>query len=154
VTCSISTGRGTPPFLPVAIGRHVIELGLHGRVALVTGGSKGIGKASALGLAREGADVAICARGQELLERVAAEMAQQTGRSILPIVADLNREEDAQRFVHTAARHFGRLDILVNCAGSSPGGTLQHLSEQDWMLSLNLGDFRERPYYVRVGMRR
>ena len=115
-----------------------MELGLHGRVALVTGGSKGIGQASALGLAHEGADVAICARGQELLERVAAEMAQQTGRRILPIVADLNREEDAQRFVQTAARHFGRLDILVNCAGSSPGGTLQHLSEQDWMLSLNL----------------
>lgn len=115
-----------------------MELGLHGRVALVTGGSKGIGKASAFELAREGADVAICARGQELLERVAAEMAQQTGRSILPIAADLNREEDAQRFVHTAARHFGRLDILVNCAGSSPGGTLQHLSEQDWMVSLNL----------------
>ena len=115
-----------------------MELGLHGRVALVTGGSKGIGKASALGLAREGADVAICARGQELLERVAAEIAQQTGRSILPIVADMNRAEDAQRFVHTAVRHFGRLDILVNCAGSSPGGTLQHLSEQDWMVSLNL----------------
>ena len=115
-----------------------MELGLHGRVALVTGGSKGIGKASALELAREGVDVAICARGQELLERVAAEMAQQTGRRILPIAADMNREEDAQRFVHTAVRHFGRLDILVNCAGSSPGGTLQHLSEQDWMLSLNL----------------
>ena len=115
-----------------------MELGLHGRVALVTGGSKGIGQASVLGLAREGADVAICARGQELLERVAAEIAHQTGRSILPIVADMNHEEDAQRFVHTAARHFGRLDILVNCAGSSPGGSLQHLSEQDWMLSLNL----------------
>jgi len=69
---------------------------------------------------------------------VAAEIAQQTGRNILPIAADMNREEDAQRFVHTAARHFGRLDILVNCAGSSPGGSLQHLSEQDWMLSLNL----------------
>jgi len=115
-----------------------MELGLHGRVALVTGGSMGIGRMSALGLAREGADVAICARGQALLEQVAAEIAQQTGRSILPITADLNREEDAQHFVHTAARHFGRLDILVNCAGSSPGGTLQHLSEQDWMLSLNL----------------
>ena len=71
------------------------------------------GKASALGLAREGADVAICARGQELLERVAAEIAQQTGRTVLPIVADLNRAEDAQRFVHTAAQHFGRLDILT-----------------------------------------
>ena len=115
-----------------------MDLGLQGRVALVTGGSKGIGRASAFGLAREGADVAICARGKELLEQVASEMAQQTGKTVLPIVADLNREEEAQRFVQTAAQRFGRLDILVNCAGSSPGGSLRHLREQDWMQSLNL----------------
>jgi 3-oxoacyl-[acyl-carrier protein] reductase len=115
-----------------------MDLGLHGRVALVTGGSKGIGKASALALAREGADVAICARGKELLEAVAGELSEQTGRTVLPIVAHLTREEDAQNFVHAAARHFGRLDILVNCAGSSPGGSLLHLSERDWMQSLNL----------------
>ena len=115
-----------------------MDLGLHGRVALVTGGSKGIGRATALALAREGADVAICARGKELLERVAGEIAGHTGRTVLPIVADLNREDEAQRFVHTAERHFGRLDILVNCAGSSPGGSLLHLSEGDWMESLNL----------------
>jgi NAD(P)-dependent dehydrogenase (short-subunit alcohol dehydrogenase family) len=115
-----------------------MDLGLQGRVALVTGGSKGIGKASALGLAREGADVAICARGKEPLERVAGELTQQTGRDVLPIVADLNREDDARHFVEAAARHFGRVDILVNCAGSSPGGSLQHLSEHDWMQSLNL----------------
>lgn len=115
-----------------------MEFGLRGRVALVTGGSKGIGKASALGLAQEGADVAICARGQDLLERAAQEIAHQTGRQVFPIVADLNREEDAQRCVHTAVQHFGHLDILVNCAGSSPGGTLLNLSEPQWMESLNL----------------
>jgi len=115
-----------------------MDLGLRGRVALVTGGSMGIGKATAFALAREGADVAICARGKELLEQVAGEIARQTGQTALPIVADLTREEDAQRFVHTAERHFGRLDILVNCAGSSPGGSLQHLTERDWMESLSL----------------
>jgi 3-oxoacyl-[acyl-carrier protein] reductase len=115
-----------------------MDFGLHGRVAVVTGGSKGIGKASALGLAREGADVAICARGKEVLEQVADEIAQQTGRHVLPVVADMHLEEDARRFVHTAADHFGRLDILVNCAGSSPGGSLQHLEEHHWMESLNL----------------
>ena len=53
-------------------------------------------------------------------------------------MADLNKEEDAQRFVREAVGHFGRLDILVNCAGSSPGGTLQSLEEEQWMESLNL----------------
>lgn len=115
-----------------------MDFGLQDRVALITGGSMGIGKASALGLAREGADVAICARGQETLQQVAHDITQQTGRRVLPIVADMNREADAQRFVQTAVSHFGRLDILVNCAGSSPGGTLQHLEEHHWMESLNL----------------
>ena len=115
-----------------------MELGLQNRVALVTGGSMGIGKATALALAREGVDVAICARGKELLDSVAAEIAAETERTVLPIVADMNKEEDAQRFVRTAVDHFGRLDILVNCAGNSPGGTLQNLEESQWMESLNL----------------
>jgi len=122
-----------------------MELGLRDRVALVTGGSMGIGKATALALAREGAHVAICARGKTLLESVAAEIAAETERTILPFVADLNKEEDAQRFVREAVDHFGRLDILVNCAGSSPGGTLQSLEEEQWMESLNL-KFGLRPH--------
>ena len=115
-----------------------MDLGLRDRVALIAGGSKGIGKASALALAREGAHVAICARGKELLDQVAGEIGKETGREVLPIVADLTKEEDAQRFVDTAADHFERLDILVNCAGSSPGGSLENLKEADWMESLNL----------------
>ena len=115
-----------------------MNLGLRDKIALIAGGSKGIGKASALALAREGAHVAICARDKELLERVAGEIASETERTILPVVADLNREEDAQCFISTAADHFTRLDILVNCAGNSPGGSLQNLSEDDWMQSLNL----------------
>ncbi|SVC26264.1 uncharacterized protein METZ01_LOCUS279118, partial [marine metagenome] len=94
-----------------------VELGLNGRVALVGGGSMGIGKASALALAREGVDVAICARGKETLDRAAEDIAKETGMQVLPIVADLGSEADAKRFVDTAVEHFGRLDILVNCAG-------------------------------------
>ena len=115
-----------------------MDLGLQDKVALVNGGSKGIGKASALVLAQEGANVAICARGQQLLEEVASEIESQTGRTVLPVVADMAREEDARRFVEAAIQRFGRLDILVNCAGSSPGGSLLHLSEAQWMESLNL----------------
>ena len=115
-----------------------MDLGLKDRVALVAGGSMGIGKASALALAREGVNLAICARGEELLVRVSEDIAKETGSEVLPIVADLNKEEDAQNFIQTAADHFSRLDILVNCAGSSPGGSLQYLQESDWAQSLNL----------------
>ena len=115
-----------------------MDLGLQDKIALVTGGSMGIGKASALGLAREGANVAICARGRALLEEVAADIAAQTGRTVLPVVADMNHEENAQRFVEDAVSRFGGLDVLVNCAGSSPGGSLQNLTEAQWMESLNL----------------
>lgn len=115
-----------------------MELGLQGRVAIVTGGSKGIGYAAALGLAQEGARVAICARGRERLEQAAQEITTRMGREVLPIVADLTQQADAERFVQTAAQHFGRIDILVNCAGSSPGGVLERLEETHWMESLNL----------------
>ena len=115
-----------------------MELGLNGRVALITGGSMGIGKASALALAREGVRVAICARGKERLEAAANEISGEAGVEVLPIVADMNKETDAQRFVSEAASHFGRLDILVNNAGGSPGGRLENLEESDWMQSLNL----------------
>ncbi len=115
-----------------------MELGLNGRVALITGGSMGIGKASALALAREGVRVAICARGKERLEAAAKEISDEAGVEVLPIVADMNKEADAQRFVSEATSHFGRLDILVNNAGGSPGGRLENLEESDWMQSLNL----------------
>jgi NAD(P)-dependent dehydrogenase (short-subunit alcohol dehydrogenase family) len=115
-----------------------MDLGLAGRVAIITGGSKGIGYASALGLAREGTQVAICARGRERLEQAVQEIVAQTGREVLPVVADMASQADAERFVQTAVRHFGHVDILVNCAGSSPGGILERLKEVHWMESLNL----------------
>jgi NAD(P)-dependent dehydrogenase (short-subunit alcohol dehydrogenase family) len=115
-----------------------MDLGLAGRVAIITGGSKGIGYASALGLAREGAQVAICARGRERLEQAVQDIVSQTGQEVLPVVADMTSQADAARFVQTAVRHYGRVDILVNCAGSSPGGVLERLEEAHWMESLNL----------------
>jgi 3-oxoacyl-[acyl-carrier protein] reductase len=115
-----------------------MDFGLAGRVAIISGGSKGIGYASALGLAREGAHVAICARGRERLEEAVQEIATQTGKEALPVVADMISQADAERFVQTAVQHFGRVDILVNCAGSSPGGILERLEESHWMESLTL----------------
>ncbi len=115
-----------------------MDLGLKGKIALVTGGSEGIGKAIAVGLAKEGCNVAICARRRELLEATAKEIAKQTGREILPIVADLTKAQDAKNFIDSAAEHFKRIDILVNNAGSAPGGVLEHLTEDDWALALQL----------------
>ena len=115
-----------------------MDLRLQGKTALVTGGSAGIGKGIARGLAQEGCHVAICARRPALLEATAAEIRQATGRQIEAIPADLTHPADAERFVHTAARALGRIDILVNNAGAAPGGTLDFLTEEHWTAALQL----------------
>jgi 3-oxoacyl-[acyl-carrier protein] reductase len=104
-----------------------VDLKLTGKTALVTGGSEGIGKGIALGLAREGVDVAICARRQEPLEAAAKEIAGATGRRIIAIPADLTEDEDARNFVERGHAALGRVDIMVNNAGSAPGGVIEHL---------------------------
>jgi NAD(P)-dependent dehydrogenase (short-subunit alcohol dehydrogenase family) len=115
-----------------------MDLQLSGKTALVTGGSAGIGKGIARLLAKEGVAVAICARRKEPLEATAAELAKETGRKILPITADLTNDADAKRFIEEAHRALGRIDIMVNNAGSAPGGVIEHLSESDWEQALQL----------------
>jgi 3-oxoacyl-[acyl-carrier protein] reductase len=115
-----------------------MDLGMQGKKALVTGGSEGIGKAVTRAFAREGVDVAICARRKEPLEAAAAELAKETGRKIIPISADLTKAADAERFVKQAHAALGRIDILVNNAGSAPGGVIEHLSEEEWASALQL----------------
>jgi 3-oxoacyl-[acyl-carrier protein] reductase len=115
-----------------------MDLGLEGKTALVTGGSEGIGRGIALGLAREGVDVAICARRPGPLEAAAAEIARETNRKIVAIPADLTKDADAKKFVEEGHRALGRVDIMVNNAGSAPGGVIEHLSEADWAQALQL----------------
>ena len=115
-----------------------MDLQLTGKIAAVTGGSMGIGKAIARSLALEGCKVAICARNAQGLEAAARELADETGMEIVPIPADLTKPEDAEAFIGKTVEHFGRLDILVNNAGSAPGGVLEHLSEDDWAVALQL----------------
>jgi NAD(P)-dependent dehydrogenase (short-subunit alcohol dehydrogenase family) len=115
-----------------------MDLHLDGKTALVTGGSEGIGKGIARLLAKEGVDVAICARRKQPLEQAAAEIAKETNRKIVPIVADLSKDADARNFVEQGREALGRVDIMVNNAGSSPGGVIEHLSEADWEQSLQL----------------
>src|SRR6266850_1577542 len=115
-----------------------MDLQLNGKVALVTGGSLGIGKGIARVLAREGVDVAICARRKDVLEAAAAEIAKATNRKIVGIPTDLSKDADAKSFIEQGHKALGRVDIMVNNAGSSPGGVLEHLSEADWAQSLQL----------------
>ena len=115
-----------------------MDLKLKGKAALVTGGSEGIGKGIALGLAREGVDVAICARRPGPLEETAAAIAKQTGRKIVAIPADLRQDKDARNFIEQGHKALGRVDIMVNNAGSAAGGVIEHLSEDDWEKGLQL----------------
>jgi NAD(P)-dependent dehydrogenase (short-subunit alcohol dehydrogenase family) len=98
-----------------------MDLELSGKTAIVTGGSRGIGKAIARELAAEGVDVAIAARSADALQQTAAELAEATGRRIMPIVADTGSDASVRAMVEQAASAFGRIDILVNCA-AQPGG--------------------------------
>jgi len=108
-----------------------MDLGLAGRVAIVTGGSRGIGRAIAQMLASEGVDVAICARQRQALDEAAKALAQDTGRRIMPIVADTMSSESVAHLVDATLTAFGRLDVLVNNA-STPGGMVRGpLAEAD-----------------------
>ncbi len=115
-----------------------MDLQLHGKTALVTGGSEGIGKGIALALAREGVDVAICARRKDVLEKTAGEIAKATNRKIVAIPADLRKDADARSFIAQAHDALGRVDIMVNNAGSAAGGVIEHLTEDDWEKGLQL----------------
>lgn len=115
-----------------------MDLKLQGKTALVTGGSEGIGKAIAFGLAREGVDVAICGRRVDVLEATAKEIADATGRKVVAIAADLTKDEDAKAFVTKGHAALGRVDIMVNNAGSAPGGVIETLTEDQWAQALQL----------------
>ena len=118
-----------------------MDLQLNGKKAIVTGGSEGIGKAITFGLAQEGVDVAICARRKEPLEAAAKEIADATGRNIVPITADLTDTEQANAFIDGAVEALGGVDILVNNAGAAVGGVLEYLSDEQWEDALQLKFF-------------
>ncbi len=114
-----------------------MDLQLKNRVAIVTGGSQGIGRASALRLAQEGASVVIAARGRELLDQVALEI-RAAGGSVAAVQADVSRAEDCARLVAEAVGAFGRLDILVNNAGTSATGEFESVTDDIWQADFEL----------------
>jgi 3-oxoacyl-[acyl-carrier protein] reductase len=114
---------------------------LEDRVAVVSGGSRGIGKAIARGLAEEGADVVICARNTDALEATATEIAEGTGRRVFPVSADLATVEGCQRLHEAATNEFDRIDVLVNCAGATKSGPFLELSDELWQTGFDLKFF-------------
>ncbi len=114
-----------------------MELGLKGKVAIVTGGTQGIGKAAAILLAKEGASVVIAARGQELLEAVAAEI-RVAGGKVAAVRADIGKKADCERLVAEAVKAFGRVDILVNNAGTSATGEFTSVTDETWQADFDL----------------
>lgn len=115
------------------------SLRLDGRVALVTGGSRGLGLGMALALAHAGADIALAARTIEQLEQ-AAELVRATGQQVLTLPTDVSDVIAVQLMVRRAAEHFGRLDILVNGAGINIRQPADTFTEADWdrLMAVNL----------------
>ncbi|MBS7644575.1 MAG: SDR family oxidoreductase [Candidatus Bathyarchaeia archaeon] len=114
-----------------------MDLGLKDRVAIVTGSSRGIGKAIAHGLAEEGAKIAICARNEDSLREAAGEIEYSTGSEVLWIKADLSKKEDISNMVNATVRRFGKVDILVNNTGGPPSALFMETSEEDWRRAIN-----------------
>ena len=116
------------------------ELGhLEGKAALVTGASSGLGRATAIALARSGADVALVARSAEELESAKEEVSN-TDRRALSLPTDLAKEEETSAPVERTVEEFGRIDMLVNAAGTDAPGKVEELSVEGWdrTLAVNL----------------
>ena len=110
-----------------------MELGLSGKAALVTGGSRGIGRAVAFGLAAEGARVLVCGRERAVLDEATREIGAKTGGEIVGVSADLSRLDEVERVVATARDRLGRIDILVNNAGAIRAGDFLATPDQQWI---------------------
>lgn len=115
-----------------------MDLGLQDHVVFITGASRGIGRATARLLAQEGCKVVITARDQEQLNKTTQEIANDTGAEVVGIAGDMTATEDVQRAVDETLERFGHIDVLITAAGSSPGGLLEDLTEEQFYSSLNL----------------
>lgn len=117
-----------------------MDLGLKDKIAVVTGASMGIGRATAELFASEGASVVICARGQEALDKAAAEM-QKLGAPVLAVKADMMVQADIDRLIDVTVERFGGIDILVNNVGDATRGTIFTKTDDDWQYDLDANLF-------------
>lgn len=109
-----------------------MEFGLRDRVAWVTAASKGLGFASAMALAREGCDLAICSRSDDAIAAAAECIRRETGRKVLALAADVTRKEDLDRFVAAALNEYQRVDVVVSNTGGPPAGGFLDFDDDAW----------------------
>jgi len=114
-----------------------MQISLKGKVAAITGGSEGIGRATALRMGELGATIAICARRPEVLEKTALEIGK-LGVDVLTVVADASKAQDMKDFIEQTAKRFGRLDIVVNNAGGSGQKALESVDEVQWKNDMDI----------------
>ena len=117
-----------------------MELGLHGKVAIITGGSRGIGRAIALGLAAEGVNVALSARGERDLAATVAEV-RALGVEALGVAGDMTQPADIERLVGETVAAFGGVDILINNVGGNQGGWFWDTTDADFQYTYDLNVF-------------
>lgn len=115
-----------------------MDLGLTGKAAAVMAASDGLGRACAFALAREGADVAICGRRAEPIHATAEAIAKETGRRVVPIVADVGDAHDVERFINAAEADLRGLHVLVVNAGGPTPGRFEDLSDEAWQAAFDL----------------
>ncbi len=115
-----------------------MDLNIKNKIAIVTGGSAGIGLESAILLAKEGAKVAICGRDITKLENAAKRIKELTGSEVYYASKDVTKKEDCETFVSETVEHFGGLDILINNAGQSAANSFENISEEMWRSDLDL----------------
>src|SRR5688572_23224959 len=109
-----------------------MDLGLKDKVAVITGGTLGIGLAVAEGLATEGVHLALCARDEARLDQVCRDITQQYGVKVAGIRTDVAKADDLTFFVNQVEREFGGIDILINNAGTGGGETILEAPDEKW----------------------
>jgi 3-oxoacyl-[acyl-carrier protein] reductase len=109
-----------------------MDLGLKGKRAIVMAASRGLGFASAMGLAREGCHLVVCSRDQQRIEAAAEAIRRETGAKVKALVADVSSASEAKRLVDTAVAEYGGLEIVVHNAGGPPAGETLQMTDEQW----------------------
>jgi 3-oxoacyl-[acyl-carrier protein] reductase len=114
-----------------------MEISLKGKVAAITGGSEGIGRATALCMGKLGATVAICARRADVMEKTAVDI-RRLGVDVLTVVADASNAQEITHFIEQTVQRFGRLDILVNNAGGTGQSAFDRVDDHEWKSDIDI----------------